>query len=211
MLAAHGSPDPAFAEVVEAIAEQVRRGAPEVTVLVGYLDHGRPLAEVASPEDVVVPLFMAAGHHVSVDIPAAAPGAVVTDVVGTDRRLVPVLARRLREAGWTGGDVVLAAAGSTEPAALDEVREVAAALAIELGGPTVTAGFVSAGDPRLADLLPVAAISSYLLAPGKFLDALRRTGTSVVSQPIGDAPEVTEVVLDRYRKAGAQPGRTAPA
>jgi sirohydrochlorin ferrochelatase len=217
VIAAHGSGDPAFASVVADLAGQVRDARPDLDVRIGYLEHGPPrLVDVIEAGAVVVPLLLSSGYHAAVDIPAQAAGAVIAPAVGPDRRLVPVLAARLREAGWTSGmPVVLAATGSTEASALAEVREVGPVLADALGGADVTVAFVSAGLPRLGDQSPAAAISSYLLARGHYSRVLARAGAGIVSEPIGAAPELAEAVLDRYaetirRLELAQPGRTAP-
>ena len=65
-------------------------------------------------------------------------------------------------------------------------------------------------------------VASYLLAPGLFADriatAARAAGAAVVSAPLGAAPEVADVLLDRYAEAvaadwrgqgGARPGLLA--
>jgi sirohydrochlorin ferrochelatase len=217
VIAAHGSGDPAFASVVADLAGQLRRARPDLDVRIGYLEHGPPrLTDVVEAGAVVVPLLLSSGYHAAVDIPAQAAGAVMAAAVGPDRRLVPVLATRLRDAGWSSGTpVVLAATGSTEAAALQEVRDVGPALARALGGAEVTVAFVSAGSPRLHDLPPAAAISSYLLARGHYSRILAGAGAAIVSDPIGPAPELADAILDRYADAAhrlelCQPGRTAP-
>jgi sirohydrochlorin ferrochelatase len=210
VLTAHGSTDPRFADVVDAVAARVRDLRPGLDVAIGHLEHGPPLAGVVTPGCVVVPLLLSSGYHVRSDIPTQAPGAVVARAVGPDARLAQALADRLREAGWSGGPVVLAAAGSADERALDDVREAARSLADRLGA-EVRAAFVSAGSPRLADLTP-RAVASYLLAPGVFQDALSGSGAPVVAAPIADHPALAEIVLDRYDEAAGQvPGRTAPA
>jgi sirohydrochlorin ferrochelatase len=205
VLAAHGSGDPAFATVVEGIADQVRRSRPDLDVRVGYLEHGPPhLRDVAGSGTIVVPLLLSSGYHVAVDIPVQASGATISATVGPDDRLVPVLASRLREAGWSGeAPVVLVAAGSTAESALQEVRDVGPLLSRALGGAEVTAAFLSAGTPRVSDLPSAAAIASYLLAPGHFSRVLESSGAAIVSAPLGAAPELAEIVLDRYADAAA--------
>jgi sirohydrochlorin ferrochelatase len=200
VIAAHGSGDPGFASVVADLAGQVRRARPDLDVRIGYLEHGPPrLVDVVESGAVVVPLLLSSGYHAAVDIPAQAAGAVIAAAVGPDRRLVPVLASRLRAAGWTAGiPVVLAATGSTETSALQEVRDVGPALARALGGTEVTVAFVSSGSPRLSELPPAAAISSYLLSRGHYSRILAGAGARIVSDPIGPAPELAEVILDRY-------------
>jgi sirohydrochlorin ferrochelatase len=199
LLVAHGSSDPRFAEVVEAVAARVRALAPDVDVRVGYLEHGPPdVAAVSEPDAVAVPLLLSAGYHVRVDLPAQAPGVTVTDAVGPDPRLAAALADRLREAGWAGeAPVTLAAAGSADPRSLADVEQAAAHLADVLQVP-VEPAYVSAGSPRLRDLRPVA-VASYLLAPGVFADAVTGCGGQVVAAPIGAHPVLAEIVLDRYR------------
>ena len=202
VIAAHGSRDPGFAAIVEDLAGQVRRARPDVEVRIGYLDHGPSVSDVATPGAVVVPLLLSSGHHVAVDIPAQSDGCRIAAAVGPDDRLVPVLAARLREAGWTTGTpVVLVAAGSTDESALQQVRDIGPRLAVELGGVSVTVAFISAGTPRLSDLAPPAAISSYLLAPGQFSRVLERAGAAVVGSPIGAAPQLADAILDRYAAA----------
>ena len=210
VVAAHGSADPRFAAVVESIAAQVRRKRPDLDVRIGYLDHGPPsIADVADESCIVVPLLLAGGYHVRVDIPAQASGGVITSAVGPDPLLAAALADRLREAGYDGdGPVVVAAAGSSDERALEEVRAMAGHLGDRLGVDT-SAAFVSAGSPRLNDV-GAQVVSSYLLAPGAFHDAVIASGADIVSAPIGDHMVVADLVIVRYDEAQV-PGRTAPA
>lgn len=196
VLVAHGTRDPGGTRVVHELAELVRRWVPDVRV--AFADVRQPdvrsvVAECAGA--VVVPAFLAAGYHVRVDIPAqvAGSGAVITPHLGLD--LVPVARRRLVAAGWTPGQpVVLAAAGSTDPAARAEVREAARLLGAD------RVGFVT-GTPALADVVtPGAAVASWFLAPGVFHQRARATA-ACVAEPIGAAAEVAELVVRRY--AGA--------
>jgi sirohydrochlorin ferrochelatase len=210
VIAAHGSADPRFAEIVESVAAQTRTLRPALDVRVGYLDHGPPwLAEIANARCVVVPLLLASGYHVRVDIPAQAPSATVADSVGPDALLARALSDRLHDAGYDGGDaVVLAAAGSSDAEAVDDIRTMAHYLGERLHVP-VTAAFVSTGSPLLSELNP-SVVSSYLLAPGAFHDAVATVGAHIVSAPIGDHPVVARLVVARY-DAAQVPGRIAPA
>jgi sirohydrochlorin ferrochelatase len=213
VVAAHGSTDARFADVVEAVAGQIRAARSELDVAVGYLEHGPPsLADAVTPGCVLVPLLLSSGFHVRTDIPTQAPDVRVADAVGPDPALSVALAERLREAGWQRQTpLVLAAAGSSDERALDDVRRAATLLGEHLGV-DVEVGFVSAGAPRLGDLNP-AAIASYLVAPGAFHDAVRASGAHVVAEPIGAHPAFAEIVLRRYDAAlvDQTPGRTAPA
>jgi sirohydrochlorin ferrochelatase len=202
VLVAHGSRDPRFAVVVESVAEQVRALQPALEVRVGYLDHGPPaVASVATAGAVAVPLLLASGYHVRVDLPAQAPQAVVAGAVGPDPRLAIALADRLRAAGWNGADAVtLAAAGSSDERSVADVHAAARQLA-EHTGAAVRAAFLSAAQPRL-DEVDRSVVATYLLAPGVFHDQLRSLATGVVSEPIGAHPLVAEIVLDRYLTTG---------
>lgn len=194
------------------MAAGVRRLAPDLDVRVGYLEHGPPhVTDVATPGAVAVPLLLSSGYHVRADLPEQAPSAVVTPAVGPDPRLALALKERLAEAGWGGtGEVTLAAAGSADPRSLADV-EVAAEQLSTLTGTRVRPAYVSAGEPRLADVRPHA-VASYLLAPGVFYDAVAACGATVVAAPIGAHPTLAAIVVDRYRAAvGQPPGRTAPA
>ncbi|HEX3825410.1 MAG TPA: CbiX/SirB N-terminal domain-containing protein [Mycobacteriales bacterium] len=199
VLAAHGSADPGFNAVLESLAGQLAQRRPDIDVAVGYLGHGSPLDEVARRDSVVVPVFLSRGFHVRRDVPRKTAGSIIAAAVGPDRRIAEILARRLREAGWSDGPVVLAAAGSANPAAIADVRRAARDLAGRLGV-NVSAGFLSAGVPRLADTAP-AAVASYLLAPGHFANLAARCGAPVVAQPLGADPVLVDVVLDRYDAA----------
>ena len=123
LLVAHGTRDPAGATVTEAVAEQVR-GLLGVQVSACYVDVRHPtpaeaLAELPGPV-VAVPMFLAAGYHVRVDVPAqlAATGRAdvrLAETFGPDPALVDAAASRLRAAGMRAGDaVVLAVVGSTD-------------------------------------------------------------------------------------------------
>jgi len=144
-------------------------------------------------------------------VPAQAPSAVIAAAVGPDARLARALADRLAEAGYDGrSPVVLAAAGSSDDRALDDVRAVAGHLA-DLLGVGVEAGFIASGTPQVSELRP-RVVASYLLAPGAFHDAVSAVGADIVSEPIGDHPVVAEIVLARFDEAvGQVPGRIAPA
>lgn len=199
VLAAHGSVDPRFAAVVEELAALLRAARPALEVRIGYLDHGVPIESVTDESCVVVPLLLSRGFHIRQDIPPRAAGTV-TPAIGPDARLVAVLAERLREAGWTQEEpVVLAATGSSDPQALGDVHQIAAALAACLDI-AVSAAFIADGEPRLTDV-PAAAVASYLLAPGRFHDVARAAGVEIVAAPLGAHRLIAEIITDRYDAA----------
>jgi sirohydrochlorin ferrochelatase len=201
VLAAHGSADARYAQVVERLATIVADRRPNLDVRIGYLDHGPPdLSVVCEGGAVVVPVLLTSGYHVRADIPQRAPGALVTSAIGPERRITRVLVARLHEAGWSGQHpVVLAATGSADHRALADVHQAARDLGDELGA-NVEAGFLSAGEPRLADLAP-AAVATYLLAPGYFADVVRECGAGVVAEPLGADPRLAEIIVERYDAA----------
>nr|BFF19534.1 hypothetical protein GCM10025730_30550 [Promicromonospora thailandica] len=113
--------------------------------------------------------------------------------------------------------MVLAAAGSSVPAAATAVEEVASALAQRLGR-RVTPAYGAGAEPRVPAAVAAARaatpgtarviVVSYLLAPGYFLDRVLEAGADVVTDPVaGPAgaekadPRLVQVVLDRYDAA----------
>ncbi len=212
---AHGSRDPAAADVVRALARQVRRLAPVLDVRVAFLGHAAP----SLPEElcstgagaVVVPLLLSTGYHLKADIAGAASsaGARVADPLGPDELLLTALTARLGEAGVPEGiPVVLAAAGSSDPSAAGDVQKQAELLAGLRGAP-VLAAFATAARPTVAEAvaelrdrtgLPVA-VASYLLAPGRFQDQLTVSCADWVTAPLGEHPALAGLVIDRYRTA----------
>lgn len=212
---AHGSRNPAATDVVRALAGQIRRLAPVLDVRVAFLGHAEPSLpaelDAAGANTVVVPLLLSSGYHLSSDISGAvsSAGARVAGPLGPDELLLTALTARLAEAGVPDGTpVVLAAAGSSDPAAATDVRQQAELLAERLGVP-VTAAFASAAPPTVPDAVgdlrartggPVA-VASYLLAPGQFQDQLAASGADWVTEPLGGHPAVAGLVIERYRKA----------
>jgi sirohydrochlorin ferrochelatase len=212
---AHGSKNPAATDVVRALARQVRRLAPVLDVRVAFIGHAEPSLpselDAAGANTVVVPLLLSSGYHLSADIAGAADvaGARVTGALGPDELLLTALTARLKEAGVPGGTpVVLAAAGSSDRAAAEDVRQQAALLAERLSVPVVAA-FASAAAPAVPAAVaglrartggPVA-VASYLLAPGQFQDQLASAGADWVTAPLGDHPALAGLVIERYRRA----------
>src|SRR6185312_6050475 len=187
-----------------------------VDVRLAYVDvRGPEVAEVVTDLDaaVVVPAFLASGYHVRVDLPArlADAGAPldrfpVTPAIGPDPLLARAARGRLAEAGWGHGDaVVLAAAGSSDAAALAEVRVAGRMLAAEVGRKT-RVGFVATATPRVdavvAGLRAAGerriAVASWLLAPGVFHTRLTAVGADVLAAPLGAHRDVVAAIVARY-------------
>lgn len=225
LLVAHGTRDPAGAAVTEQVAAHVRRML-GVRVEPCYVDVRRPtpadaLATLPGP-CVAVPMFLASGYHVRVDVPARLRETGRSDVLlgetfGPDPALVGAAADRLRVAGLRDGDaVVLAVAGSSDPSAQADGVLAARRLGRELGRP-VTLATIATGGPRVAEAVAGlradgarrVAVASWLLAPGLFQRALDDCGADVVGAPIADHDAVVALVAARYADARAAALRTA--
>jgi sirohydrochlorin ferrochelatase len=147
--------------VMDSLADRVRRARPGRRVELGFLETSAPsladaLSSVPGPV-VVVPLLLAGGYHVHIDLPAVVartrPDARVARQLGPHPLLTAALARRLASAGLRACDaVVLGAAGSSDPAAVEDVRAAARLLSVRLSRP-VTAAFASGTGPNVAEVL----------------------------------------------------------
>lgn len=220
----------AVSALVSAVADAV---GPAVEVRQAFVDVEQPdvataLAELRGRRVRVVPLLLAAGHHVHVDLAGAvrdaggraaagriggSPAPTLAAALGPDPVLVEVLADRVAESGVRPDDtVLLVSAGSTDPGAVADCRTVAEGLAARLGRP-VTAAFLSAAHPSLSDALAGAradgtgrvAVVSHLLAPGYFADRLARSGADLVTVPLLDIhrppdPRLVDLVVRRHRE-----------
>ncbi|MGC4894180.1 sirohydrochlorin chelatase [Micromonospora sp. DT31] len=237
VLVAHGSRDPRAAAATRALAGAVASVSPGRQVLPSWLDHTDPrpaevlrgLVAAGHDRAVLVPLLLTAAYHRKVDIPAAVAAAGaglrvrVTDVLGpvggaVDARLLAGLRRRLAEAtaGESAGPdaVVLAAAGTRDPAARASVGRVAAAFGAGLGVPC-RVSYASAAPPEVGDAVARlraagarrVAVAAYFLAPGRFHDGVRATahaaGAVAVADPLTDLPELADLVRRRVDAAAA--------
>ncbi len=187
---------------------------------VSYVELCAPLfADVAARLDepaVVVPLLLSTGVHVRRDLPAAldaAPAGRSGEVLlggplGPDPLLAAAQVGRLVEAGAEPGQsVVLVAAGSSDPDALDDLDGAARVLG-ELWGAPVRLATLGGLGPRPADVVrPGDVVSPYLLAPGYFARTGRQAaldaGAAVVADVIGAHPLVVDLLCQRAsRMAG---------
>ena len=176
---------------------------------------------------VVLPVLLTAAYHSGTDIPglldeaqAELPALRIRygAPLGPHPGLLRALDRRLAEAGQDldqAGQtaVVLASAGCSHPAANAVIARLAADWQAARGWQAVRPAFASAAAPTpeqaVAELIRGGArrvvVASYLLAPGRFADRVRdaslAAGAAAVSAPLGAAPEVADVLLDRYRQA----------
>ncbi len=109
--------------------------------------------------------------------------------------------------------IVLAAAGSSDPAASAVITDQAARWQAERGWRAVLPGYASAASPTPAEAVAAARrsgarrvlVASYLLCPGVFADQVRSdclaAGADAVSPVLGAAPEIADIVLGRYAEA----------
>jgi len=211
---AHGSSHPEASATVAALARQVTRLAPVIDVSVAFVQHAHPsLPEAlahAGSDAVIVPLLLSTGYHLTTDIASAAGAArKVAGPLGPDQLLVTALLSRLANAGVPGGTpVVLAAAGSADPKAAEQVAAQAKLLAEARSAP-VKVAFAAAGQPTVPEAVrdlraltgAQVAVASYLLTQGHFQDQLAKAGADWVTDPLGDHPAVAALVIDRYRTA----------
>ncbi len=223
---AHGTADPVGQSVVSALVQAVRTARPSVDVRPAFVDVQYPrvgtvVADACSDESVervvVVPLLLSGGFHVHVDIAEGVAGqakAVAAPALGPDSRLAGLLVERCVDASARAGDaVVVAAAGSSDSRAVEDVHAMADHVRGIWHGP-VTLGFGSSATPTVEEGVSKArawasrvVVASYLLAPGYFHAALTRTGGDVVTAPLAYAGtdgvaridrRLVEIVLDRY-------------
>lgn len=187
---------------------------------VSYVELCTPLLPTALAEPwqhatVVVPLLLTTGYHVRVDLPTAVAAAfgdvTLARPLGPDPLLAAAQVDRLVAAGARRGQpVVLAAAGSRDPAALPELERAAELLRERWGGPVRLATLGGEG-PRLEDVVrPDDAVSRYLLAPGFFAtrcaEIARATGATAVADVIGTHDGVVRLVAERYYRLAGSAG-----
>ncbi|HUA30231.1 MAG TPA: sirohydrochlorin chelatase [Streptosporangiaceae bacterium] len=203
---------------------------PDVLAALGGPARARHAGPCARPEAVVLPLLLTGAYHSDTDLPAVLGeargrlpwlGIRYGEPLGPHPGLLRALDRRMAEAIATAGvtgepadtAVVLAAAGSSRPAANAAVDGMAADWQRACGWRSVVPAFASAGSPgpgeAVAGLLragaPQVVVATYLLAPGVFADQVRgqalAAGARAVSAPLGAAAELADVILERYRQA----------
>ena len=239
---AHGSRDPrAGASITELLSLTRERAAGGLDARAAFLGHAAPttaqvLTALAGEQQhsvVVLPLLLTAAYHSGTDIPGLLATAAAQlprlrirygQPLGPHPGLLRALERRLAEtgqdlAGARHTGVVLAAAGTSDPAANGMIARLAAGWQAARGWRAVRPAYASAAGPDPAQAVAQLArdgarrvvVASYLLAPGLFADRVREAalaaGAAAVSAPLGAAPEVADVLLDRYRQAAASAPR----
>ncbi len=235
---AHGTSSTEGAAEVNALRDGIAALRPGLDVREAYVDvqepelpavvAGLPAGETA----VVVPLLLSVGYHVKVDIARAVksrPETRAAAPLGPDPRLAALLDQRLREAGVTDNDaVILAAAGSSDPTAAQNVEELADQLRA-LRSNRIVAAYGASAKPSVPDAVAMlreeaaggagagesaggvdlggrVVIAAYLLAPGFFHDQLAKAGADLVTAALLPSPVLAEIALERYDAALAAGG-----
>jgi sirohydrochlorin ferrochelatase len=219
---AHGSADPRAEQVLDALIARVRSERPGLVAVLAHLGFSDPsvpvalesLARQGVSEVVVVPLLLTAAYHAKVDLPGLLSQAAIdnpqlvirqAEVLGPHPLLFELVHRRLAEAGVEPGmSLVLAAVGTSDAGANAELADVAATLGASIG--------FASGSPAITDVVAdlrargarQVALATYVLAPGELADRLHDAGADVVTEILGAAPEVVDVVLSRYDAAVVQ-------
>ncbi len=214
----HGTSVPSARTAITALVDAVRVEAPHLDVSEAFVDVQDPpvaqaLDAIAGPA-VVVPLLLAPGFHVHVDIGQAVdrPTADAARTLGPDSRLTDLLLARLAQAGVTHHDViVMGAAGSTNRTAARSIDAAARLLGAAWGSP-VPVGYVGGPGTPIEEIISDVAtagrrvvVASYLMAPGYFYDQLTRCGADIITRPLLDGsdvdPGMVSLVLERYAEA----------
>lgn len=233
---AHGSRDPGAAATTAELLDLVRRraarrGLAALQAVTAYLGHAAPspaqvlsaLAGSGARTVIALPLLLSDAYHSKTDIPAIAQAAraalpslhvLCAPPLGPHPLLIGAMERRLAQAGVQPGDrgtaVVLAAAGSSSPAAVATIRQLARDWQAQRRWLTVIPAFASAASPTPAQAVAALrgagarriAVASYLVAPGVFASHVHDTalaaGASTVAAVLGAAPELADLILHRY-------------
>jgi sirohydrochlorin ferrochelatase len=216
---AHGTREPAGQQIVLDLLDSVR-DALGVSVRAAYVDVQEPhvaavVAEVVAggQQAVVVPLLLAGGYHVYVDIAQAVAGhahVAAAPALGPDRRLIDIVIDRASDAGVPrDATIILAAAGSSDSRSQADTEAAAEMLRARWRGP-VRVGYAAGIAPSVADAVAsarangedeVVAVASFLLAPGTFQSRLEESGADFVTAPLAPDPRLIEIIADRFRDA----------
>jgi sirohydrochlorin ferrochelatase len=229
---AHGSRDPRSARVVAAAVSALRAKRPDLDVRLCFLDLNAPsvdqvidtVAAEGHSSAVVVPMLLGSAFHARVDLSALLDAARLrhphlhvrqADVLGHDARLVEAVRDRIGEAGGSaresGLGIVLAAVGSSDPAANDRTRELAGSVVAGTRWSGAVTCFATSAEPTVQQAISTlrqagaerVVIAPWFLAPGLLTDRLSRAAEScgpgiTYAATIGPHPRLLDVMLDRY-------------
>lgn len=204
---AHGTRHPSGNDVAAELT-QLAGDLLGVPSQVSYVELCAPLLADVMREchtpTTVVPLLLSTGFHVRHDLPAAvalssAP-VTVAPPLGPDPLLARTQVVRLQLAGAEPcQDVVMVAAGSQDPLALDDLEQARDHLADAWDG-EVRLAALSGPIVRPADVVrPGDAVSPYLLAEGHFAARTRdeSSAATVIAQVLGPHPLLAELIAQR--------------
>jgi sirohydrochlorin cobaltochelatase len=219
---AHGSRDDASQRVVRDLLSAAghRLGTRAVAV---YLDNAPPsiagavadLAAQGVDDIVVLPLLLNAAGHSKTDVAASVqrarrdhPGLTIRygRPFGAHPTVVEVLEQRLVDAGAAELPVLLVAGGSLDPDANATVAATARLLWEGRGHPRVDYAFVSTTGPSVPEALarldgPLA-VSLLFLGPGQLpARVAAQAGEHLVTAPLGPAPQLVDLLVERYAEA----------
>ncbi|QYB05278.1 sirohydrochlorin chelatase [Rhodococcus sp. USK10] len=235
---AHGSRDPRSARVVAAAVSALRERRPDLDVRLCFLDLNAPsvdqvidtVAAEGHSSAVVVPMLLGSAFHARVDLPALLDAAHLrhphlhvrqADVLGHDARLVEAVRDRIGEAVGTGDEsglgIVLAAVGSSDPAANDRTRALAGEVVAGTRWSGAVTCFATAAEPTVQQSISTLrqggaeriVIAPWFLAPGLLTDRLSRAAEScgpgiTYAATIGPHTRLLDVMLDRYSQSHAE-------
>jgi len=206
---------------LRAEAAYVDNASPSVRTALGAL------ADDGIDDVIVLPLLLTPASHSKTDVAASVQAGRIAHPsmrlrygrpLGPHPALVEVLARRLDEAGAADDDpVLLVAGGALDPDANAQVAATARHL-FEVGAwPSVDIAFASTAAPSVPQALARlqsqgakrVSVARYFLAPGRLpalvaWEAEQVPGLQiVVSAPLGEAAELTALMLERFDEARA--------
>jgi sirohydrochlorin ferrochelatase len=176
---------------------------------------------------VVAPLLLGRAYHARVDVPTLIAEASarlprlsvsVADVLGPDPRLETVALSRLLAEGVQLDDpslgVVLAGAGSAHAPANAALSAVANRWVARYGWAGAVVAFAAAADPDVPAAIEQLrargarriAVASWFLAPGRLPDRIVYQAQAtdpgvIIAEPLGAAPALADLILDRYDDA----------
>jgi sirohydrochlorin ferrochelatase len=219
IMVAHGTRRPEGLAMIGDIAEQVS-ALLDHTIQTAFVDllGPTPSEALSSAADtdrpaIVVPAFLSRGYHVRTDLPAHVaasghPDVTITPALGPSPHIVRIVAAQMAKCGWRPNDsVILAAAGTSDPAASSDLRTTASLLSA-LTGSRVRLAFAATGEPSARAAVANArtrsrsrvVVASYLLADGLFQQQLQDCGADIISDPLGTHPEVVRLIANRFQQ-----------
>ena len=238
VIAAHGTRDPEGVAVCRALAERVRAKLPDTKLTMGFVELTEPsipeavaealegLEPKGETDAVVVPLMLATGGHVRIDIPEAidegrgeARVAYSAALLGSPLLDSAVRNRVVEALGeWRPQDTacVLVGRGSPVTESNAERYRMARTLMEEKELRSIHPAFIQVSRPSVPEALNHAkatgvkqiVVAPHFLFPGKLrtwnleqVAAWRENNPDVevrVAEVIGDCDELAQLVVDRY-------------